>query len=67
MNENFFLNLVKIIAKNFENNEIYIYSLQDKQDKEICLRFENYLHIENDLHNIHFFYHSKSYQFQHLI
>ena len=47
MTDEFFINLVKIIAKEFENNEIYIYSLQNKQDKEICMRFENYLHIEN--------------------
>ena len=47
MNDEFFINLVKTVAKEFENNEIYIYSLQDKQDKEICMRFENYLHIEN--------------------
>ena len=47
MNDEFFINLVKKVAKEFENNEIYIYALQDKQDKEICMRFENYLHIEN--------------------
>lgn len=56
MNDEFFLSLVKKIAKEFENNEIYIYSLQDKQDKEICLRFENYLHIENPKVNTHVFY-----------
>ncbi len=47
MNDEFFLTLVKKVAKDFSDKEIYIYSLQDKQDKEICLRFENYLHIEN--------------------
>lgn len=47
MSDEFFLNLVKVVAKNFENKEIWIYSLQDKQDRDICLRFENYLHIEN--------------------
>ena len=47
MNDDFFLNLVKKIAKDFSDKEIIIYSLQDKQDKEISLLFENYLHIEN--------------------
>ena len=47
MSDEFFLNLVKKVANEFEDNEICIYSLQDKQDKEICLRFENYLHMEN--------------------
>ena len=55
MNDEFFINLVKIIAKEFENNEIYIYALQDKQDKEICMRFENYLHIENPKVKTHVF------------
>ena len=47
MNDEFFLNLVKKIAKNFYDKEIIIYSLHDKQDKEKCLLFEYYLHIEN--------------------
>ena len=47
MSDEFFLNLVKKVAKEFEDYEICIYSFQDKQDKEICLRFENYLHMEN--------------------
>ena len=38
---------MKKVAKDFANEEICIYSLQDKQDKELCLLFEYYLHIEN--------------------
>ena len=56
MNDEFFLNLVKKVAKEFEDKEIYIYSLQDKQDKEICIRFETYLHMENPKVNTHVFY-----------
>ena len=56
MSDEFFLNLVRKIAKDFEDKEIYIYSLQDKQDKEICLRFENYLHMENPRVNTKVFY-----------
>ena len=47
MNDDFFLNLVRKIADDFSDKEICIYSFQDKQDKDICLRFENYLHLEN--------------------
>ena len=47
MNDEFFITLVKKIAKDFYDREIYLYSLQDKHDKEICQRFEYYLHIEN--------------------
>ena len=47
MSDEFFLNLVRQVAAEFSDKEIYIYSLQDKNDKEICLRFESYLHLEN--------------------
>ena len=47
MSDEFFLNLVRKIANDFADKEICIYSFQDKQDKDICLRFENYLHLEN--------------------
>ena len=47
MSDEFFLNLVRQVAADFSEHEIYIYSLQDKQDKEICMRFESYLHLEN--------------------
>ena len=47
MNDEFFLNKVRKIANNFADKEICIYSFQDSQDKDICLRFENYLHLEN--------------------
>lgn len=47
MSDEFFLNLVRQVAEEFSDKEICIYSLQDKQDKEICLRFESYLHLEN--------------------
>ena len=47
MSDEFFLNLVRQVAKDFSDKEIYIYSLQDRQDKELCLQFESYLHIEN--------------------
>ena len=56
MSDEFFLNLVRKIAKDFEDKEICIYSLQDRQDKEVCLRFENYLHMENPRVNTKVFY-----------
>ena len=56
MSDEFFLNLVKKVAKEFDDKEICIYSLQDKQDKEICLRFENYLHMENPKVKTHVYY-----------
>ncbi len=47
MSDEFFLNLVRKIANDFADKEICIFSFQDRQDKEICMRFENYLHLEN--------------------
>lgn len=47
MSDEFFINLVRKVANEFADKEICIYSLQDRQDKEICMRFENYLHLEN--------------------
>ena len=56
MNDDFFLNLVRKIAHDFADKEICIYSLQDRQDKDICMRFENYLHLENPQVKTHVFY-----------